>query len=235
MLRSIRSVIEMMSRDRRWMQERKVVAFRAFSSEDACDMPEGWEKPDDFTLDQVVCYDGEGYHVFGDPADSKFIIRKRSVPVKGLDELKKWLNDLDEGTILIGYGSEKFDLPLISESIGWEEQSNLTHYDLLEAVGEATADHYESHPRRFRLHNLAVWNKVKQDVLPILYYLFTPWSIIGAWKEHRRQQVVRTLAADALYLIRLLRLIEKNGSLRFRSEITDKLVRLDIESPFNHA
>ena len=218
---------------REWMGERGIVSFKAFSSQDACDMPDGWEKPEEFKLDLVVFHDRSGFHVFGDPMDHlpTYMIDRTRVDVRDLNEMEKWIDDLPDGTTMVGFGSSKFDIPLIESHA--ENFDLIKQYDLLEEIGKASAKHYESHARRYQLHNLATWNNVKQDVMPLLFYLFHPFAAISAWKKEQRINVARSMAADTMYLRRLMNQIEKHGSLRVRSEETDKLIRLDVVNPLS--
>ena len=88
-----------------------------------------------------------------------------------LSDFTKWYDGLEENTTIAGYGSDDWDLPLIFNKTSTPIRTNLYHYDLLDTISKATAEHYDSYERRVALHALAAMNGVNQDILPILFYI----------------------------------------------------------------
>ena len=91
---------------------------------------------------------------------------------------------------------------------------------------EATEEHYGDYPRRIHLHALASINKIDQDVISMIRYLFKPLALIAEWRRGNKANVLKTLCAACVYVARLMSKINKDDSLMIRDERTDKKVRL---------
>jgi len=201
-------------------------------------LPDGWESPTEFALTAIICYNGKTFEVFGEQENEskgfRFIARDKSIKIKPLSDFKKWLDELQEGTTLVGYGADKFDFPLISHTVQFNlDELGLKTYDLMEGISESTAKYYDSHSRRYTIQELAAINSVQQDVISALYYLGKPLRLIAEWKGGLSGQkaVIKTLIADAVYIARLMREIDRKESLRIKDEETGKKVRIDFTNP----
>lgn len=209
-----------------WMKERKVISIRAFSETDACELPHGWEKPSEFNLDMIVIKDGAEYVIFTEDAYQVH-------PVRPVDEFKEYYDGLEEGTTIVGYGSSKWDLPLIFSKTDTSLREDLFYYDLMDEVHDATAEHYDSYGRRIPLSGLATINKTHQHIIPFLDVITKPLKLISEWRHGNRSKVIKNLMADTDMIAKLVWTIEKEESLKIRDDRTDKLVRINL--PWHHS
>jgi len=211
-----------------WMKERKVISIRAFSETDACELPHGWEKPSEFNLDMIVVKDGIDYITF-----TKVGYQVAPLDVRTMEEFKEYYDGLEEGTTIVGYGSSKWDLPLIFSKTDTSLREDLFYYDLMDEVHDATAEHYESYGRRIPLSGLAATNKINQHIIPLLGVITKPLKLISEWRYGNRSKVIKNLMADTVVIAKLVWTVEKEESLKIRDDRTDKLVRINL--PWHHS
>ncbi len=215
-----------------WLEENKVYTIKAFSETDACDLPHGWEKPSEFTLNAIVAYGGGEHLVFTDEIYT-VKIKARTVEIRNLDAFGEWVQGLDPESVIIGYGSKNFDIPLIESVYPLafiNRKGDLLFHDLLELVQDMTAEHYDSYPRRISLTALASMNKIRDSIIPLPSVVTSTIQLLSMWRSKNKAGVLKNLVAEAHTIARLMWQMDiDDGSLLIRDERTDKRVRLTAD------
>ena len=215
-----------------WMRENKVYTIKAFSETDACDLPNGWEKPAEFTLNAIVVYGGGQQLVFTDEIYS-VKVKGKYVEIMTLDAFTDWCQGLEPESVVVGYGSKNFDIPLIESVYPLafiNRKGDLLFHDLLELVQDMTAKHYDSYPRRISLAALASMNKIRDFIIPLPSVLTSTIQLLSMWRSKNKSGVLKNLLAEAHTVARLTWQMDiDDGSLLIRDERTDKRVRLTTD------
>jgi len=206
-----------------WMKQNGIVSFKAFSATDAGDLPTGWTKPDEFSLDGVAFYDGRQMSLFVDEVHM-MMIKDKSTKTYDLSDLQSY--DMTDKK-LIGYGSSKFDMPLLKSQ--YPNFASVPHTDLAKIVFDASAKHYESHGRRYDLRMLASTNYRKQTAIPHLSFMLKPIALLTEWRQGLARNVMRTLAAEAELIAELYALVNNRETIRIVDERTDRIVSIPCD------
>ena len=120
-----------------WMEQNNLIAFRAFSATDASDLPTGWTEPTKFTLEAVAVFDGRQMTLFTDEVH-RMLIKDKTTKTMPLDSLSEDFvaGFANNSPTLIGYGSSKFDLPLLRHHHPIFKKAK--HIDLSKIVSDAS-------------------------------------------------------------------------------------------------
>lgn len=225
-----------------WMGAEGYVAYRLFSSTDASDIPSGWSKPKEFSLDAAAFFDGETMTIFTD-LTGRILIKNKKTKTLPLKELQTWLDERfnpkllpsKTGDCLVGYGNRKFDLPLLLH----KHKVQSSHIDLSEIVAEASKNHYGDYARRYDLRHLSTLNRKKQTALPHLSFMLKPIALISEWQRGMVRNVLRVLAAEVELIAGLFNHTMVNEEMRIEDERTERPVTVsctfvrDNTFPFN--
>ena len=204
-----------------WMNQNKVLAFKAFSATDASDLPTGWTKPSIFSLDAVAVYDGKQMTLFTDEVH-RMLIKDKKTKTMTLDDLATF--PFSDKT-LVGYGSSKFDLPLLKSC--YPVFKTINHIDLARIVSNASEFHYGDYARRYDLRNLATTNRRKQTAMPHLSLMLKPIALLSEWQRGLARNVIRTLAAEVELIAELYSFVMIKEELTIIDERTDKPVTVN--------
>jgi hypothetical protein len=209
-----------------WMSKNNLLAFRAFSATDASDLPTGWTEPTKFTLEAVAVFDGKQMTLFTDEVH-RMLIKDKSTKTMPLDSISE---DFAAGfankpPTLIGYGSSKFDLPLLRHHHPIFKQAN--HIDLSKIATDASEIHYGSYGRRYDLRSLATTNRRKQTAMPHLSLMMKPIALFSEWQRGLARNVIRTLAAEVELIAELYCYVKTREEIRIIDERTDRPVTVN--------
>mgnify|MGYP001294929018 CR=1 FL=1 len=220
-----REVVNHMSTLGNWMEQKGIVAYKVFSATDASDLPTGWTDPTKFTLDGVVFYDGKEMILFTDVVH-QLLVKEKSTKTMNLDQLQEWLDvrfRADKGPYrLIGYGSKKFDAPLLRSK--YNVPISAKDVDYAQIVKDASEKHYGDYGRRYDIRNLAYANQKKQTAIPHLSFLFTPLAMYAEWQRGLERNVLRTLAAEVELIAELFCSTIVKEELKIKDERTERSV-----------
>lgn len=209
-----------------WMAKNNLLAFRAFSATDASDLPTGWTEPNKFTLEAVAVFDGKQMYLFTDEVH-RMLIKDKSTKTLPLDSISKDFAGgfANKPPTLVGYGSSKFDLPLLRHHHPVFKKAK--HIDLSDIVSEASEKHYGNYGRRYDLRNLATTNRRKQTAMPHLSLMMKPIALFSEWRRGLARNVMRTLAAEVELIAELYCYVKTREEIRIIDERTDRPVTVN--------
>ena len=208
-----------------WMSANRVIAYRVFSSTDASDLPEGWQKPREFSLDAAAFFDGKTMSIFTD-LTGRILINKKKTITLPLKELQSWLdNRIDSSVTLVGYGNEKFDHALLTH----KHNVKGNPVDFSEMVSEASKLHYGDYPRRYDLRNLSTLNRKKQTAITHLSFMLKPIALISEWQRGMMRNVLRVLAAEVELIASLYKHMMVKEEIRITDERTERPVTIPCQ------
>lgn len=206
-----------------WMKENGFVAYKVFSATDASDLDTGWTDPSKFSIEGVVFYDGDEMTLFTDSVH-QLLVKDKKTKTRGLDRLEEWIgirfHPKNGPFTLIGYGSKKFDAPLLRYNFDFP--GIVPDIDLSEIVADASRNHYGDYGRRYEIRSLAVLNRNKQSAIPHLSFLMRPIELLSEWKRGLARSVLKTLAAEVELIAGLFCSIVVKEELTITDERTER-------------
>jgi len=209
-----------------WMEKNNLIAFRAFSATDASDLPTGWTEPTKFTLEAVALFDGRQMTLFTDELH-KMLIKDKSTKTMPLDSLSEdfVVGFENNPPTLVGYGSSKFDLPLLRHH--HPAFKAVKHIDLSKIASDASEKHYGEYGRRYDLRDLATTNRRKQTAVSHLSLMMKPIALFSEWQRGLARNVIRTLAAEVELIAELYCYVKRREEIRIIDERTDRPVTVN--------
>jgi len=210
-----------------WMLSNNIISFRLFSVDGVSGLPNGWQLPKEFKLDGAVFYTGDIMYVFTDDIH-KILINSKEALVSDMSKLQEWL-DYNKGATLVGYHSEKFDIPLLARDYNIE----FKHIDLADILFDSSKKHYNTYGRRYDIHSLSEWNNNSQSILPDMSFMMKPIQRLSEWKRGRSRNVLRTIALETQLIAQLYSKILIHEEIKILDERTDRLVTISCDNVRN--
>tara|TARA_R110002020_G_scaffold79096_5_gene198473 strand:- start:17842 stop:18537 length:696 start_codon:yes stop_codon:yes gene_type:complete len=207
-----------------WMLSNNIISFRLFSVDGVSGLPNGWQLPEEFKLDGAVFYTGDIMYVFTDDIH-KILINSKEALVSDMSKLQEWL-DYNKGATLVGYHSEKFDIPLLARDYNIE----FKHIDLADILFDSSKNHYNTYGRRYDIHSLSEWNNNSQSILPDMSFMMKPIQRLSEWKRGRSRNVLRTIALETQLIAQLYSKILIHEEIKILDERTDRLVTISCDN-----
>jgi hypothetical protein len=200
-----------------WMTANNVATFKVFTTTDPTGLKNGWRSLHDVKIDAVIFFDGRTFVVF---LDDQVQIKRMEVlgmEVKQhrMNQLQSWLDSV-AGIKLVGYGSTKFDGPVLLR----EHYLDIKHQDVLNIVGEATEVHYGDFPRRIELQELAYLQGPFSKTRHVFSYLSSPLSMISNWRNGWVRTAIKELCGEVEMLAGLYKHMMVSEALTIRDERT---------------
>ena len=212
-----------------WMTANNVATFKVFTTTDPTGLENGWRSLYDVSIDAVIFFDGMTFVVFLNddvPLITTAIInpmRVSGMEVKQhrMNQLQSWLDSV-AGIKLVGYGSTKFDGPVLLR----EHYLDIKHQDVLNIVGEATEVHYGDFPRRIELQELAYLQGPFSKTRHVFSYLSSPLSMISNWRNGWVRTAIKELCGEVEMLAGLYKHMMVSEALTIRDERTHRKVEI---------
>jgi|TARA_R100000479_G_scaffold61651_1_gene29163 hypothetical protein len=206
-----------------WMTANNVATFKVFTTTDPTGLKNGWRSLHDVKIDAVIFFDGRTFVVF---LDDQVQIKRMEVlgmEVKQhrMNQLQSWLDSV-AGIKLVGYGSTKFDGPVLLR----EHYLDIKHQDVLNIVGEATEVHYGDFPRRIELQELAYLQGPFSKTRHVFSYLSSPLSMISNWRNGWVRTAIKELCGEVEMLAGLYKHMMVSEALTIRDERTHRKVEI---------
>jgi len=207
-----------------WMVSNNIISFRLFSAKGVIGLPNGWQDPKEFDLDGAIFYTGNAMYVFTNDIH-KLLISSKEAIVSDLSKLQEWLNN-NKGSTLVGYHSEKFDIPLLTR----DYKIDFIHIDLANILFDASKKHYGTYGRRYDIHTLSEWNNASQSILPDMSFMMKPIQRISEWKRGRSRNVLRTIALETELIAQMYSKMLIHEEVKILDERTDRLVTIPCDN-----
>lgn len=207
-----------------WMISNNIISFRLFSAKGVIGLPNGWQDPKEFDLDGAIFYTGDAMYVFTNDIH-KLLISSKEAIVSDLSKLQEWLNN-NKGSTLVGYHSEKFDIPLLAR----DYNIDFKHIDLSNVLFDSSKKHYKTYGRRYDIHSLSEWNNTSQSILPDMSFMLKPIQRLSEWRRGRSRNVLRTIALETELIAQLYSKILIHEEIKILDERTDRLVTIPCDS-----
>jgi len=210
-----------------WMLANNIATFKVFTTTDPTGLKNGWRSIYDTSMDAVIFFDGKTFVIFlsDDVQIRQMEVMGMEVKQHRLNQLQSWLDSVT-GIRLVGYGSTKFDGPMLLK----EHYLDIEHQDVLNIVGEATEVHYGDFPRRIELQELVFLQGPFSKAKHLLSYLSSPLTMISNWRKGWIRTTIKELCGEVGMLAGLYRNMIVSETLTIRDERTHR----KVEIPFKH-
>lgn len=206
-----------------WMTANNVATFKVFTTTDPTGLKRGWRSLYDVKIDAVIFFDGSIFVAFlnDDVQIRPMEVLGMEVKQHRMNQLQSWLDSV-AGIKLVGYGSTKFDGPVLLR----EHHLDIKHQDVLNIVGEATEVHYGDFPRRIELQELAYLQGPFSKTRHVFSYLSGPLSMISKWRNGWVRTAIKELCGEVEMLAGLYKHIMVSEVLTIRDERTQRKVEI---------
>lgn len=193
-----------------FLEENDILPIVMFSSTEAADLNTGYSDPSKFSLDMVMIYKDELFHVFQDMAEQQYVVQEQRIRTHQLSDLHTFI----EGMTLCGYDLE-FTIKMLDLNCSPSELNyswgNPHPIDLSKTITELTG-------KRYKLFNLAFWNACDDVSMLSEVFQLHRLKIITDWFNGSKRNLIKKMRTEVKWVSQLTYRMIKHNTLVVKDE-----------------
>jgi hypothetical protein len=207
-------VIDMKRKVRNFLEQNKLLPITVFSSTEPSELKTGYSDPSKFSLDMVMIYKDEHFHVFSRGEDQQYVVQEQRIKAHHISALK----DFTDGMTLCGY-----DLNFTTQLLDLNLRTNETEKPFTEMDSIDISKTLRGFTgQRYKLFDLAFWNACEDMSRLSEVFQLHQIKIITDWFNGSRRNIIRKMRTNVKWISQLTYRMQKHKSIIVKDENGDR-------------